>query len=490
MALEKGSPANDELRPTGDRRPAELEMGPPPKRTILLVASLASFLSAFMGSSVNVALPTIGKEFATSAVAMGWITTAYLLAAAVGLVPFGRLADLHGRRRVFTLGFATYTVAAVACAFAPNNAALIAFRIVQGLGAAMVFSTSAALVSSAFPPAERGRALGWNVAAVYTGLSAGPFLGGILTEQLGWRSLFLVNVPLGLVILALVTWRIRSEWAEFRGARFDLPGSIVYGVGIVSLMVGFSSLPNALGYVLLLVGAAALVGFGIRQLRVESPLLDLRLFHGNRALLWSNVAALVNYAATAAVGFLLSLYLQVNRGLTPEGAGLVLVSQPILQAAFSPLAGRLSDRVEPRFIASVGMAMTTLGLALLTQLGPETPLALLVVTLAWLGLSFALFSSPNTNAVMSAVDTRFYGAASGTLATMRALGQIASMGIAMLLLSLYVGDAAITAENAPLFLSSARVGFALFAGLCALGVLASFARGNLRRPQPGPAENG
>ena len=134
--------------------------------------------------------------------------------------------------------------------------------------------------------------------------------------------------------------------------------------------------------------------------------------------------------------------------------------------------------------------MTTLGLALLTQLGPETPLALLVVTLAWLGLSFALFSSPNTNAVMSAVDTRFYGAASGTLATMRALGQIASMGIAMLLLSLYVGDAAITAENAPLFLSSARVGFALFAGLCALGVLASFARGNLRRPQPGPAENG
>jgi EmrB/QacA subfamily drug resistance transporter len=453
------------------------------RSTILLVASLASFLSAFMGSSVNIALPSIAEEFQTGAVEMGWITTAYLLAAAVGLVPFGRLADLHGRRRVFTLGFSVYTLAAVACAFAPTNTLLIVFRVVQGLGAAMVFSTSAALVSSAFPSAERGRALGWNIAAVYTGLSAGPFLGGILTEQLGWRSLFLVNAPLGLLVLALFIRRVRVEWAEFRGARFDLVGSLVYGVGIVALMVGFSVLPDAYGFALLFTGALALIGFGVRQGRVESPLLDVRLFRRNRALLFSNLAALVNYAATAAVGFLLSLYLQVNRGLSPEAAGLVLVAQPVLQAIFSPLAGRLSDRVQPRFIASVGMAMTALGLALLAQLGPGTPLALLVAILAWLGLAFALFSSPNTNAVMSSVDPRFYGAVSGTLSTMRALGQISSMGIAMLLLSLFVGDAAITPETASQFLSAARVGFALFAGLCALGVAASLARGRLERAQ-------
>ena len=452
---------------------------PTTRRTILLVASLASFLSAFMGSSVTVALPTIADEFHTSAIAMGWITTAYLLAAAVGLVPFGRLADLYGRRRVFTVGFCVYVFAAVACAFAPTNAFLIAFRIIQGLGAAMVFSTSAALVSSAFPPETRGRALGWNVAAVYTGLSAGPFLGGILTEQLGWRSLFLVNVPLGFVILALVFWRMRIEWAEFRGARFDLLGSLVYSVGIVALTVGFSVLPATYGFALLFVGTAALIGFGLHQWRVKSPLLDLRLFHGNRALLFSNLAALVNYAATAAVAFLLSLYLQVNRGLSPEAAGLVLVAQPILQTIFSPLAGRLSDRIQPRFIASLGMAMTTLGLALLTRLGPATPLSLLIATLAWLGLSFALFSSPNTNAVMGSVDARFYGAVSGTLSTMRALGQIASMGIAMLLLSLFIGDAAITTQNASRFLAAARVGFALFAALCALGIVASFARGNV-----------
>ncbi len=469
----------------GDRPSAEpAVVNRTTRGTILLVASLASFLSAFMGSSVNIALPTIGAEFHASAVGMGWITTAYLLAAAVGLVPFGRIADLHGRRRVFIAGFSVYTLAAGACAFAPSLALLIAFRVAQGLGAAMVFSTSAALVSSAFPREERGRALGWNIAAVYTGLSAGPFLGGVLTEQLGWRSLFLVNVPLGVGILALTAWRVRVEWAEFRGARFDLVGSFIYGIGIVALMVGFSVLPAGYGFAMLVAGALTLVAFAIRQRRIDSPLLDLELFRGNRALLFSNLAALVNYAATAAVGFLLSLYLQVNRGLSPEAAGLVLVAQPVLQAVFSPLAGRLSDRVQPRFIASVGMAMTALGLVGLAFLGPATPFSLLVATLAWLGLAFALFSSPNTNAVMSSVDARFYGAVSGTLSTMRALGQIASMGIAMLLLSVFVGDAAITPDTASRFLSAARVGFSLFAGLCGLGIVASLARGNLKRGNP------
>jgi EmrB/QacA subfamily drug resistance transporter len=410
---------------------------------------------------------------------MGWVTTAYLLAAAVGLVPFGRLADLHGRKRVFTLGFLIYTLAAAACAFAPTNTILIAFRIVQGIGAAMVFSTSAALVSSAFPREERGRALGWNVAAVYAGLSLGPFLGGILTERLGWRSLFLVNIPLGILILVLIAWRIRDEWVEFRGARFDLPGVLVYGAGIVALMTGFSSLPAVYGFLLVLCGLLALLGFGAWQMRCDSPLLDLRLFRSNRTLVMSNVAALINYAATAAIGFLLSLYLQYNRGLSPESAGLILVSQPILQAAFSPLAGRLSDRVQPRVLASIGMTMTTLGLGFLAFLGPETPLPLLVAALAWLGLSFALFAAPNTNAVMSAVDARAYGAVSATLATMRALGQIASMGTAMLLLSLFIGNVAISEENAARYLASARAAFALFAGLCALGILTSLARGNL-----------
>jgi EmrB/QacA subfamily drug resistance transporter len=451
-------------------------------RVVLVVASLAIFLAGLMGSSVNIALPAIGRQFGVGAVAVGWVTTAYLLAVAVGLLPLGRLADLHGRSRAFTAGAATYTAASLLCAMAPSYGFLVGFRALQGLGGAMVVGTSTALVSSAFPPEKRGRALGWNTAAVYTGLSLGPFLGGIFTTRLGWRSLFVANAPLGLLVVILAVWRIRDESIESRGGRFDLLGAVIYAAGIAALMIGLTDLPARLGIVLLLLGIGILVGFGVREHHHESPLLDLRLFRSNRTLTLSNLAALANYAATAAVGFLLSLYLQYNRGLSAEGAGLVLIAQPILQAIFSPLAGRMSDHIPPRIVASVGMAMTTVGLGIFTLLRSDTPIPLLVAILAWLGLSFALFSAPNTNAVMGSVDPRFYGVASGSLATMRALGQMASMAVAMLLLSVYVGSSAITEANAPQFLTSARVAFAIFSCLCLLGVFASLARGSSCTP--------
>ncbi len=451
------------------------------KRYVLLLASLASFLGSFMTSAVNIALPTIGEEFHAGAVSLGWITTAYLLACAVSLVPFGRLADIHGRRRVFAIGLASYTLSSLLCAVAPSTDLLIAFRVLQGVGGAMVFSTSAALVTSAYPREERGRALGWNVAAVYTGLSFGPALGGVLTQHLGWRSLFLINVPLGITILGFVLWKIRQEWAEFRGARFDILGTLIYGAGIVSLMLGFSELPEPHGLSLLLGGLLAIGGFAAWELRQESPLFDLRLFRGNRTFTFSNVAAFVNYSATAAVAFLLSLYLQYNRGFSATTAGIILIGQPIVQTLFSPLAGRLSDRIQPRIVVSIGMTMTVVSVSVFAFLGSHTPLALIIANLAWLGLAFALFSSPNTNAIMSAIDRRLYGVASGTVATMRAMGQMTSMAVSMLLLSLFVGNTTITSSNAGRFLSSMRAAFGLFAAFCVLGVFASLARGDLDR---------
>ncbi len=434
-----------------------------------------------MGSAVNIALPTIGREFHAGAISLGWITTAYLLASTVSLLPFGRLADIRGRRRVFAIGIAVYTMSSLLCALSPSTAWLIAFRVLQGVGGAMIFSTSAALVTSAYPQEERGKALGWNVAAIYTGLSFGPVLGGILTQHLGWRTLFLVNVPLGLMILGLVSWKVKQEWIEFKGARFDVLGTLIYGAGIISLMIGLSELPAMDGLLLVLCGVFALSGFVAWELRNDSPLFNLRLFRHNRTFAFSNIAALVNYSATAAVAFLLSLYLQYNRGLSAGIAGVVLVSQPIVQTLFSPFAGRLSDRIQPRIVVSIGMTMTLVSVSLFAFLGTHTPLALIIGNLAWLGLSLALFSSPNTNAIMSSVDRRLYGVAAGTLATMRTMGQMMSMAVAMFLLSLFVGNAAVTSANADRFLLTTRVSFGLFGVFCILGVLASLARGNLDR---------
>ncbi len=450
------------------------------RRAALVAAILASFLTPFMDSAANVALPTIGRELAMDAVSLSWIRTAYLLAAAMFLVPFGKIADIHGRKRIFTYGTSIFTFAALLIGLSTSGPMLLAVRVGQGLGSAMIFGTGVAILTSVFRPEERGRVLGLNVAAVYLGLSLGPSIGGFLTGSLGWRSIFFLTVLLGLVAIGFVVWRLEGEWAEARGERFDLPGSAIYALSLVALMYGFTRLPDLLGAGLIVLGLAGLAGFIAWELRAEFPVLNVQLLAGNRPFAFSNLAALINYGATSAVAFLLSLYLQYTKALTPQQAGLVLIAQPVVQAAFSPLAGRLSDRVEPRIVASIGMGFTALGLALLIFISPTTPLWAIVGRLVLLGFGFALFSSPNMNAIMGAVRRRFYGVASGMLGTMRLIGQMLSQGIATLLFALYIGRVEITPALYPQFLSSAKTAFVIFAVLCVAGIFASLARGDIR----------
>jgi EmrB/QacA subfamily drug resistance transporter len=450
------------------------------RRATLIAATLAAFVTPFMGSATNVALPSIGREFSMDAVLLSWVATSYLLAAAIFLVPFGRLADIYGRKRIFLIGAAVFTVASLLVALSTSAAMLIASRVLQGIGSAMIFSTGLAILTSVFPIEQRGRVLGINVAAVYIGLSIGPFVGGFLTQNLDWRSVFLAVVPLGVVVIAFVVWRLKGEWAEARGEAFDLAGSVIYSLALVALMYGFSLLPDLTGAALLLVGAVALAAFIVWEMRAPNPVLNISLFAHNRAFSLSNLAALINYSATSAVAFLLSLYLQYIKALSPQQAGLVLIAQPIVQATLSPVAGRLSDRIEPRIVASTGMTITAIGLVLLALVGPTTPLWAIIACLLLLGFGFALFSSPNMNAIMSSVERRFYGVASGTTGTMRLVGQMLSMGIATLLFALFLGRIEITAEVYPLFLASMKTAFAVFAALCLGGIFASLTRGRIR----------
>jgi EmrB/QacA subfamily drug resistance transporter len=450
------------------------------KKAVLVVATLTAFLTPFMASSINIALPAIERDFRADAVLLAWVATSFLLPAAVLLLPFGRLADIHGRKKIFGWGIAGYTAASFLCGLSPSILSLIAFRVLQGAAGAMIFATGVAMLTSVFPVGERGKVLGLNVAAVYLGLSLGPPLGGLLTQSLGWRSVFLANVPLGAIILALVLWSLKADWAEARGERFDLAGTLLYSLSLTLIMYGVPLLTSRTGSWLVVLGLLGLAVFFRWEQRVEHPVLDVNLLRGNTVFTFSNLAALINYCATFAVTFLLSLYLQFTKGLGPRDAGLILVAQPLVMAAFSPVAGRLSDRIEPRTVASLGMAFTVLGLALLALLGEGTSLGFIVATLVILGFGFALFSSPNTNAVMSSVDRRFYGVASGTLGTMRLSGQMLSMGIATLIFALYLGRVRIAAANPASFLYSLKVAFAIFAILCFCGIFASLARGRLK----------
>ncbi len=450
------------------------------RRTVLIIATLAAFLTPFMGSAVNIALPSIAADFGLDAVSLSLVASSYLLATAIFLVPLGRYADIYGRKRVFTLGVAVFTASALLSALATSGLALILFRFLEGMGSAMIYGTGVAMITSVFPPEERGRALGINVTAVYVGLSIGPLLGGYLTEFLTWRSIFLTNIPLGIYIIYQIRRHLAEEWADAAGERFDIVGSVFYGGMLLAVMYGFSHLPEPGGVAAIVTGVALSIVFYAWETRVESPVLNIPLLTSNRAFAFSNLAALINYGATFAVGFLLSLYLQVVRGLDPGTAGLVLITQPVIQALFATPAGRLSDRVEPRYVASAGMGLTAVGLALLTLLTATTPMTYIIASLVLLGFGFALFSSPNTNAVMSSVDRSFYGLASGMLATMRTTGMMFSLAIATVTFALFIGSTQIGPEVQEPFMTSLRVAFTVFAALCTVGIFASLARGRVR----------
>jgi len=450
------------------------------KRAALLVATMTSFVVPFMGSSTNIALPTIGREFAMDAVLLGWVATAYLLSAAMLLVPFGRIADIHGRKRIFLYGVFTFAVLSLLSAIAPSAVFLVSCRALQGIGSAMIFGTGVAILTSVFPVGERGKVLGINVAAVYSGLSLGPFLGGFLTQQLGWRSIFFLNVPLSLIIIAVTIWKLKGEWAGARGEKFDLAGSVIYALSLPALMYGFSLLPAMSGAWLILVGVLGLLAFVKWEIGRESPVFDMNLFRNNKVFAFSSLAALINYGATFAISFLLSLYLQYTKDLTPQQAGSILVAQPVIMALCSPLAGRLSDKIEPRVVASIGMGFTMVALFLFTFLNQNTGLGFVIMSLIIIGFGLALFSSPNTNAIMSSVQKRSYGVAAATVGTMRLTGQMMSMGIALLVFAVYIGRAEITPENYPFFLRSAKTAFIIFTTLCFGGIFASLARGKMR----------
>ena len=448
---------------------------------VFSACTMTVFIMSFAGSAVNLALPSIEKELNMDTILLGWIATAYILATTILIVPCGRLADIYGRKKVFTLGTIIYTIATIVLTFSNSAFLLIAFRAVQGIGAAMYFGTSVAMLISVFPVNERGRALGMNIAAVYLGLSIGPFLGGILTGYLGWRSVFGITIPIGVIVIILVFWKIKDEWAEAQGDSFDIIGSVLIALMLASLIYGFSSLPSLKGIVCVAASIVFFLIFYRWELRKKSPLLDMDLFRNNRGYLLFNITALINYSSTFAIAFLMSLYLQYNQGFSPQIAGLIMVAQPVVQTAFSPLAGRFSDRIKPYILSSAGMAIIVAGLIPLTFLKEDSSIVFIVGSLAFLGFGYALFSSPNTNAVMSSVSKKSYGVASAVLAAMRTTGMMMSMGIVMMIFSIIIGKVQITQEQHIALLQSTKIAFIVFSVLCFGGMIASIAGGRASR---------
>ena len=446
------------------------------KKSVLLVTTFAAFLAPFLGSAVNLALPSIGKEFQATAIGLGWVISSYILSTAIFLMPFGRLGDIAGRKKIFSTGILLFTISTFFIIFSHSIVSLIILRIFQGLSSALIFGTSLAMITSVYQPGERGKAMGINITATYLGLSCGPVIGGLLTQYFGWRSIFLFLLPFGIVSLVLIQRKIKTEWAEAVGEKFDWAGSLVYGIALASFMYGFSQLPSVKGWICIFIAIVLATVFLAVENKTSNPVFDIRLIVKNRIFAFSSMAALINYSATSAIGFFMSLYLQYLKGLDARTAGLIMISQPIAMTLLSPVAGKLSDKRNPGVIASIGMGITAAGLILLCFITQSTPDYLIVLLLVVMGTGFGLFSSPNTNAIMSSVEKRHLGIASGVLGTMRMVGQMMSMGIAMMLISLYIGKQKINPDTYPGLISAMRTGFVIFSILSVLGIFASLAR--------------
>ncbi len=445
------------------------------QQTITLVVTATSgFLSTFMASSVNIALPQIGEEFSLSAVLLGWIGLSYVLSMGALLMPMGRVADIRGRKAIYLTGSVAFAVFTLACALANSAPLLIVLRLLQGGASALQFSTATVLVILCYPPETRGRAIGLQVAGVYLGTTLGPVLGGVISHNAGWRSLFIIVGAAALLNSLVPFWKLRGvEWCEPRNARFDYLGSGIWVVGLSMFLVGLSYTPMGVGIALSAGGLMGLGSFFWWENRAADPIFSVRLLRHNPIFAFTNLASFINYAATFAMTFLLSLYLQYNRGLDAQLAGAVLVTGSLFQTIFSPVAGRVADRFRAPIVASLGMAVCVAGLTALAFLGESSPWWYIIVFVGLLGTGFAFFATPMTHTVMGSVAPRYIGVAGATLATMRVTGQSVSQAIATLVLALVVGRHAITVIDYPNVLTSVRITFAIFAVLCVFGVAAS-----------------
>jgi EmrB/QacA subfamily drug resistance transporter len=446
---------------------------------ILITVCIAQFMAPFMLTSVGVALPSLGRDLGASALQLGLVEQLYVLSLAMSMLTFGRFGDIVGQRKLFLVGLSIFTLFTFSLGFSGSIKMVMFFRFVQGRGASMVLAGSMALVAAAYPPELRARKIGLVSAFTYAGLSIGPVIGGYVTLHFGWRHVFLLAVPIGIAAIAMCLFGMKEMEKNASGERMDWKGSLAYAISVGFVMTGAAHAKEVLlGLPMIAAGVVGLIVFIRMQITSKSPLFDVALLSKNRFFTLSCLAALGNYAATFGIIFLMSLFLQYAKGLSPRQAGFVLLMQPLMQFVASPVAGRLAERIDLTKLATSGMLASSAGLLLAAlTAGPKLPIWLVIVQLMLIGAGFGIFITPNSTAIMGSVERRQFGVASGMIGAMRTLGMAMSLTAISLIFSLFMGLHEITKETLPAFLLSMKTGLVVYAIFSCLGVILSFSRG-------------
>lgn len=451
------------------------------RNAVLMMSVSTAFITSFMGSALNLSTPNIAGEFGVSAAVVGWIVTAFTLTVAAFSTTMGKLADFKGRRKILISGLVIFTGVSFACMFSKNIQMLIIFRIIEGFGSAMIFATNFAILTSVYPPENRGKALGLGLAAVYTGLSAGPVIGGILNNAVGWRSIFIVACAGGLVALISAIRGVPKDSINAK-VEVDKSGNILFVVGIIGILYGLTNLSvSKYAWIIFLAGVICFALFILIEVRKEKtgvePLIRISMFTSDSVFALSNFASLLNYGATFAISYLMSIYLQVVMGYSSQIAGLILIFLPATQAIFSPFMGNLSDKVAAYKLATAGMTLCVVGLFMFSFVSVNTPLAYIIFILLIVGFGFALFASPNTSVILSRVSKKDYSIATAMNSTMRTIGQSFSMAVVTVIVGICLGNAELSTVGDASLASTERICFRVFTVICFFGILMSMKRG-------------
>ena len=441
------------------------------KNIVLIICTILSFFTVFAFNAVMIAVPSIAAEFGMNNIVQNWVTMIFLLIVAAFSIPAGQISGKYGLKKVTIISIIFFIIVSIVNVIVTTTELFLICRLLMGISIAFLNVTSMAMVVSAFDPQERGKAIGINITGVYLGLSLSPVIAGILDFQLGWRSIVLFSIPFMILLLAML-YKVKDEWITFEGLPLDIKGLIVYVIGILLFIYGFTRLNETIGMILTLVGIIVLALFAYIEIKTDYPVFDVRFFKDSK-FLSSNFAALCAYLATFAVTTILNYHLQYIKGYDSQLSGIILIVAPLFQVVLAPLAGRWSDYINPQILSAVGMGLGTISLVLFSLLDSDTSLMFLIISMVFYGVGFGLFSSPNTNVIMSSVPPQATPVASASVATMRVVGQTMSMGVLTLVFAFIMGNVPMTEQYFPQLITSSQITCIICAVLCIASVFAS-----------------
>ena len=447
------------------------------QRAIMVVVLVSNFCMLFGATAINIAVPHIGVEFGVSATMLNWVLISMLLVTVVLSIPLGRVADIYGRTWMFKGGALLSCAASVLIAVAPNMTLFLLFRVLQGVGFSMIFATGIAILADAFPADRRGSAIGLSSAAVFVGQACGPPVGGLLTQAFGWRSIFFALATLMLVAFVVAMVSLQKDGkpsAPETRKKINTSSIVLFILAFSLLMYGLSSLTqNIWSYPIFAAGVIMIIVFVKHETRTETPVIEMRLFSANRTFSRANLAIILNYSATYAIAYFMSLYLQLVKGYGADIAGLILLSQPVLQTILAPFVGKLSDSKPPAIIAVTGMACCAGVSFLFAFFNEDTPVSQIIALLLLTGLGITLFVAPNNTLIMNSVANRDYGVASAILSTARSIGQVFGIAVLTIIIGQMIGNTPIVNVSPDAIVGVMRISFFIFAAVCAAGVFLS-----------------